>query len=100
MAYQLELPDSLSVLHDTFHVSQLKKRLRVSTEATAYEILNLQPDLSYEEQPVRILDEIEHMTRNHTVKFLKIQWSNHTEEDATWERENLMRLEYPHLFHD
>ena len=100
VAYQLELPDSLSAVHDTFHVSQLKKCLRVPTEATAYESLDLQPDLSYQEQPVRILDKIERRTRNRTVKFLKIQWSNHRGEEATWEREDLVRLEHPHLFHD
>nr|ADB85418.1 putative retrotransposon protein [Phyllostachys edulis] len=100
VAYQLELPDSLSVVHDTFHVSQLKKCLCVPTEATSYESLYLQPDLSYQEQLVRILDEMECKTRNRTIKFLKIQWSNHREEEATWEREDLMRIEHPHLFHD
>ena len=64
MAYQLELPVSLSAVHDNFHVSQLKKCLRVPTEATAYENLDLQPDLSYQEQPLRILDERERKTRN------------------------------------
>ena len=98
VAYQLELPESLSAVHDTFHVSQLKKCLRVPTEATAYESLDLQPDLSYQEQPVRILDEMERRTRSRTVKFLKIQWANHSEDEATWEREDLMRIEHHHLF--
>jgi hypothetical protein len=61
-------------------------------------MLDLQDDLSYKEHPVRILDEAEHRTRQKTTKFLKVQWSNHTEDEATWEREDNLREEYPDLF--
>ena len=47
VAYQLEMPPSLADVHDVFHVSQLKKCLRIPTEATELEKLDLQPDLSY-----------------------------------------------------
>lgn len=98
VAYQLELPPSLSDVHNVFHVSQLKKCLRVPTEATNLEDLDLQPDLSYRERPIRILEEMERKTRNRSINFLKVQWSNHTEDEATWEREDRMREEYPELF--
>ena len=81
-----------------FHVSQLKKCLRVPTEATELEELDLQPDLSYREHPIRILEETKRKTRNRNIKFIKVQWSNHTEDEATWEREDQLRADYPDLF--
>ena len=72
VAYQLELPQSLSTIHDVFHVSQLKKCLRVPMEATNYEDLNIQHILSYKEHPIRILDRAERKTRNKTTKFVKV----------------------------
>jgi hypothetical protein len=56
VAYQLELPPQLSDVHDVFHVSQLKKCLRVPEEQLPLEELDLGDDLSYIEKPVRILD--------------------------------------------
>ena len=98
VAYRLELPPSLADVHDVFHVSQLKKCLRIPTEATELEKLDLQSDLSYPEHPIRILEEKERKTRSHNIKFIKVQWSNHTEDEATWEREDQMRADYPDLF--
>ena len=60
-------------------------------------MLELQEDLSYQEYTNCILDQSEHRTRQKTVKFLKVQWSNHSEE-ATWEREDRLREEYSDLF--
>jgi len=59
VAYHLQLPDILSAVHNVFHVSQLKKCLRVPDEVVEIEGLPLQPDLSYIEHPVKILDEKE-----------------------------------------
>jgi hypothetical protein len=56
VAYQLELPPQLSDVHDVFHVSQLKKCLRVAEEQLPMEELDLGGDLSYSEKPIRILD--------------------------------------------
>ena len=61
-------------------------------------MLELQDDLSYKEHPIRILDQAERRTRQKTTKFLKVQWSNHAEHEATWEREENLRAEYPDLF--
>ena len=83
VAYQLELPSSLSSIHNVFHVSQLKKYLRVPMEATNYEDLDIQPNLSYKEHPIRILDRAECKTRNKVIKFGKVQWSRHSEREAT-----------------
>ena len=61
-------------------------------------MIELQQDLTCQEHPSRILDQSERKTRNKTVKFLKIQWSNHSEDEATWEREDRLREEYPDIF--
>ena len=63
-----------------------------------HEVLELQQDLSYKEHPVRILDQAERRTRQKAIKFLKVQWSHHSEDEATWEREGPLRAEYPTLF--
>ena len=64
MAYQLELPESLSSVHDVFHVSKLKKCLRVPEEQIPLEELTVQEDLTYEEFLVRILETAERVTRS------------------------------------
>ena len=98
VAYQLELPLQLSDVHDVFHVSQLKKCLRMPEEQLPLETLNVQDDLTYIEQPVKILETAERITRSKTVKMCKVQWGNHPEEEATWEREEELRAEFPQLF--
>ena len=83
VAYQLELPQSLSAVHNVFHISQLKKCLRVPTDAIDLESLDLQPGLTNEEHLIAILDRDERRVKRNMVKFVKIQWSNHTEHEAT-----------------
>ncbi|WVZ70563.1 hypothetical protein U9M48_019222 [Paspalum notatum var. saurae] len=85
VAYRLELPPSLSGVHDVFHVSQLKKCLRVPEEQAPLEGLEVQEDLTYTEHPVKILDTSERNTRNKRIKMCRVQWSHHTEAEATWE---------------
>ena len=62
------------------------------------EEVQLENDLTYEEKPVKILETAERITRTKTIRFCKVQWSHHTEEEATWEREDDIREDYPHLF--
>jgi hypothetical protein len=98
VAYQLELPPQLSDVRDVFHVSQLKKYLRVPEEQLPMEELNLRGDLTYSERLVKILDTAERVTRNKVIKMYKVQWSHHTEDEATWEHEEEIRADYPELF--
>jgi hypothetical protein len=98
VAYQLELPPQLSDVHVVFHVSQLKKCLRVPEEQLRMEELDLGGDLTYSERPVKILDMAERVTRNKVIKMFKVQWSHHTEDEATWEHEEGIRADYPELF--
>jgi hypothetical protein len=98
VAYQLELPDHLADVHDVFHVSQLKKCLRVPEEQLPMEDLSVQEDLTYAEYPIKILDTLTRVTRNKVIKMCKVQWSHHGEDEATWEREEELRIDFPHLF--
>ncbi|WVZ71001.1 hypothetical protein U9M48_019628 [Paspalum notatum var. saurae] len=98
VAYKLELPSNLSGIHNVFHVSQLKKCLRVPEEQAPLEGLDVQEDLTYTEHPVKILETSERVTRNRSVKMCRVQWKHHTEDEATWEREEELRATYPGLF--
>jgi hypothetical protein len=98
VAYQLQLPPNLSQVHDVFHVSQLRRCFKDPIRAVDHEMLELQEDLSYPEHPIRILDQAERRTRQKPIKFLKVQWSNHSEDEATWEREDRLCEEYPSFF--
>ena len=98
VAYQLELPPSLSQVHDVFHVSQLRRCFKDPVRAVDHEMLDLSEDLSYPEFPARILDQAKRRTRQKSIKFLKVQWSHHSEDEATWERKDRLREEYPTFF--
>ena len=62
------------------------------------ENLEMDDSLAYEERPIQILDSKTRDTRRKSVKMIKVQWSNHSPEEATWELEDVMRERYPELF--
>jgi hypothetical protein len=88
----------LSDVHNVFHVSQLRKCLRVPEEQMPMEELIVGEDLTYQEYPVKILDTSEKVTRNNRYKMCKVQWSNHSEEEATWEKEDQLKAKFPDIF--
>ena len=96
VAYRLELPPNLSGIHNVFHVSTLKK-CELPPKTVELPLTELQPDLSYEEHPIKILDVKYRVMRKRTIRFVKVQWSNHTEEEATWEKEDDLHACFPHL---
>jgi hypothetical protein len=98
LAYQLSLPENPSVVHDVFHVSQLKKCLRVPEEQLPMEDLAVQEDLTYIEKPTQILETVDRVTRRSTIQMCKVKWGHHSKEEATWEREDCLRAKYPELF--
>jgi hypothetical protein len=100
VAYQLELPTQLSDVHDVFHVSQLKKCLGVLEEQIPMQDLDAKEDLSYQECPIKILETSERVTRKKKISMCKVQWSHHTEEEATWEREEELKAKFPSFFPD
>ena len=95
LAYQLELPSNFANVHDVFHVSQLKKCLRVPEHVVDVEGVDLESDLTYSEYPVRVLDHKDRVTRRNTTRWYKVQWNQHSEEEATWESEDFLEENFP-----
>jgi len=98
VAFKDRLPVELRAIFPIFHVSQLKKCLRVSEERVEVRDIKLKSDLVFEEKPVAVVDRKERVTHNLVVKFYKVLWSNHGEEDATWETEYYLKEVYKTLF--
>ena len=98
VAYKLALPPALSNVHPIFHVSMLRKYIPDASHVIEFEPLEIQQDLSYEEQPICILDRKEQILRNKTIPLIKVLWRHHSSEEATWELEEAIRKDYPHLF--
>jgi hypothetical protein len=85
-------------VHDVFHVSQLRKCLRVPEEQMPLEELTIGKDLTYQEYSVKILDTSEKVTQNNRYKMCKVQWSNHSKYEATWEKEDQPKAKFPNIF--
>ncbi|KAA0055585.1 pol protein [Cucumis melo var. makuwa] len=91
VAYRLALSPSFFVVHDVFHVSMLRKYVADPMHVVDFEPLQINENLSYEEQPVEILAREVKMLRNRRIALVKAFWRNHGAEKATWEREDDMR---------
>jgi hypothetical protein len=94
VAYRLLLPETLSSVHNVFHVSQLKKCLQVPDRTVEVMDVALEPDLTYSEYPIRVLDQKDRVTRRKTLKFYKIQWNHHTGDEATWETQDFLEKNF------
>ncbi|CAN6721100.1 unnamed protein product [Malus baccata var. baccata] len=95
----LELPPELSKVHNVFHVSMLRHYVSDPSHVIPLQPLEINPDLTYDEEPVTILDWKDKVLRNKTVSLVKVLWRNHSVEEATWETEDRMREMYPRLFY-
>jgi hypothetical protein len=98
VAYQLSLLENLSAVHDVFHVSHLKKCLRVPEEQLLVEGLEVQEDLTYIEKPTQIIETADRVTWRKTIRMCKVRWGHHSEGEATWECKDDLMAKYPELF--
>ena len=80
----------MSAIFNVFHVSQLKRCFHILDEAIAPSNIKLQSDLTYEEKQIWVLEEMKRVTRSKVIKFYKVVWNNHNEQDATWELEDYL----------
>ncbi|XP_075515849.1 uncharacterized protein LOC142550657 [Primulina tabacum] len=94
LAYRLALPPDMSRIHNVFHISQLRKYVPDLSHVLKVTPLmiegKLNEELKYEELPIQIVDTKEQVLRHRTIPYVKVQWSNHTEREATWELEEKM----------
>jgi hypothetical protein len=95
VAYHLELLPSLAGMHNVFHVSQLKKCLKPHADVVIDNVTPLDADLSYLVHPVKLLRQQDRITRRRMIRFYKVQWSHHSEKEATWGIEEFLRSKYP-----
>jgi len=98
VSYRLALPPSLDGVHNVFHVSQLRRYVKDDSHVLDHSELELQPDLSYQEQPMAILDRSVKTLKNRDIPLVLVSWSRHAPGEATWEREDVIRDRYPQLF--
>ena len=98
VAYRLALPQALERVHNVFHVSQLRKYVSDPTHIIVPETVELDETLTYEEDPIEILDRKVRKTRRGQTVIVKVLWNNHNVEEATWEAEEAMKAKYPQLF--
>ncbi|XP_019179718.1 PREDICTED: uncharacterized protein LOC109174931 [Ipomoea nil] len=92
LAYRLALPMELERVHNVFHVFQLKKYVHDPSHVISSEVVPLDGTMSYEERLLRILDFKTRETRRKSVKMVKVWWSHHGVDEATWELESVMRV--------
>ncbi len=76
----------------------LRKYIPDPNHVVDFEPISLQKDLTYEEYPVRIVDRKDQVLRSRTIPYVKVQWSNHSEREATWELEEEIKAKHPQLF--
>nr|GFA15566.1 putative reverse transcriptase domain-containing protein [Tanacetum cinerariifolium] len=98
VAYKLDLPKELSMVHNTFHVSNLKKCHADEPLAVPLDGLHVDDKLYFVEEPVEIIDhEVKRLKRSR-IPLVKVRWNSKRDTEFTWEREDQLRKKYPHLF--
>ncbi|GJT82933.1 hypothetical protein Tco_1057275 [Tanacetum coccineum] len=98
VAYKLELSEELSRVHNTFHVSNLKKCYADEPLAVPLDGLHFDDKLQFVEEPVEIVDrEVKRLKRSR-IPLIKVRWNSKRGPEFTWEREDQFKKKYPHLF--
>ncbi|GKD61533.1 hypothetical protein Tco_1299042, partial [Tanacetum coccineum] len=98
VAYKLKLPEELSSIHNTFHVSNLKKCLSDESLIIPMKELQLDDKLNFVEEPVEIMDREVKQLKRSRIPIVKVRWNSKRGPEFTWEREDEIRAKYPHLF--
>ena len=97
LAYRLALPPQLSLVHDVFHVSMLRKYHPDPGHVIWWLEVQVVEDATYEERPIKILDRKEQVLRTKTIPLVRVLWQHHGVEEATWELESAILEQYLEL---
>ncbi|GKB04802.1 hypothetical protein Tco_0832997 [Tanacetum coccineum] len=100
VAYRLDLPEELNGVHDTFHMSNLKKCLVDPTLQVPLDEIRVDAKLNFVEEPVEILEREFKKLKHSRIAIVKVRWNSKRGLEFTWEREDQMKMKYPHLFSD
>ncbi|GKE10512.1 putative reverse transcriptase domain-containing protein [Tanacetum coccineum] len=100
VAYMLDLPEELNGVHDTFHVSNLKKCLADPTLQVSLDEIGVDDKLNFVEEPVEILEREFKKLKRSRIAIVKVRCNSKRGPKYTWEREDQMKFKYPHLFSD
>ncbi|GKA09613.1 putative reverse transcriptase domain-containing protein [Tanacetum coccineum] len=98
VVYRLELPEKLSRVHSTFHVSNLKKCLSEEPLAILLDEIHVDDKLNFIEEPIEIMDREFKRLKQSRIPIVKVRWNSRRGPEYTWEREDQMQKKYPHLF--
>ncbi|GKF50524.1 putative reverse transcriptase domain-containing protein [Tanacetum coccineum] len=98
VTYRLDLPEELNGVHDTFHVSNLKKCLADPTLKVPLDEIRVDAKLKFVEEPMEILEKEFKKLKHSRIAIVKVRWNSKCGPKFTWEREDQMKLKYPHLF--
>ncbi|GJW92977.1 putative reverse transcriptase domain-containing protein [Tanacetum coccineum] len=98
VAYKLELPDKLRGIHNTFHVSNLKRCFVNDDVVIPLDEVQLDNKLHFVEEPVEIMDREVKRLKQSRIPIVKVRWNSRRGPEFTWEREDFFRSKYPHLF--
>ncbi|GJW46683.1 putative reverse transcriptase domain-containing protein [Tanacetum coccineum] len=98
MAYRLDLSEELNGVHDMFHVSNLKKCLADPTLQVPLDEIQVDAKLNFLEEPVETLEREFKKLKRSRIAIVKVRWNSKRGPEFTWEREDQMKLKYPHLF--
>ncbi|GKD77339.1 putative reverse transcriptase domain-containing protein [Tanacetum coccineum] len=100
VAYRLDLLEELNGVHDTFHVSNLKMCLTDLILQVPLDEIRVDAKLNFVEEPVEILEREFKKLKRSRIAIVKVRWNSKHGPEFTWEREDHMKLKYPHLFSD
>nr|GEX34544.1 putative reverse transcriptase domain-containing protein [Tanacetum cinerariifolium] len=98
VAYRLELPEQLSRVHSTFHVSNLKKCLSDEPLAISLDEVHIDEKLRFVKEPIEIMDREVKRLKQSCIPIIKVRWNSRRGPEFTWEREDQFRKKYPQLF--
>ncbi|GKC82280.1 putative reverse transcriptase domain-containing protein [Tanacetum coccineum] len=100
IAYRFDLPEELDGVHDTFHVLNLKNCLADPTLQVPLDEIHVDAKLNFVEEPVEILEREFKKLKHSKIAIVKVWWNSKRDHEFKWEREDQMKLKYPHLFSD